>query len=222
MSLGSIRIEAVLALGLALSALAGQQQQQAQPNPVRPNSSATDVKAPAAANPGMPTSGMPQAVAVDPKSYKIGAEDVIGVRVWREPEISGSYTVRPDGKISMPLVKEIQAVGLTPEQLEKDITEKLGAFYTRPDVNVSVLAVLSKKYSIIGSVNRTGSFPLVMPTTVLDALAGAGGFHEFANTKKITIVRGSKRLSFNYNDVVKGKHLDENVLLENGDLIIVR
>lgn len=146
---------------------------------------------------------------------------MIQVRVWREPEVSGTFTVLADGKISMPLVKEIQAAGMTPFELEKQITEKLSTFIQRPDVNVTVVSVQSKKYSIIGSVNRTGSFPLVGPTTVLDALAGAGGFHEFANTKKITIARGAKRLRFNYNEVLKGKHPEQNIQLENGDLIIV-
>ena len=161
------------------------------------------------------------AAPVDPKSYIVGAEDQLMVRVWREPEVSGAVIVRPDGKITLPLIGEVQAGGRTPQQLEKEVTEKLSTFLTRPEVMVSVTAIRSKRYYIIGQVNRTGVFPLVVPTTVLEALSGAGGFQQWANRKKIVILRGNKRLKFNYKDVINGKSMAQNIYLENGDHIIV-
>lgn len=161
------------------------------------------------------------AAPVDGKSYVIGAEDQLQVRVWREREVSGSVIVRPDGKITLPLIGDVMASGRTPEQLKKVITEKLSAYLTRPEVMISVTAVRSKKYYLTGQVNRTGAVPLVVPTTVLEALSGAGGFQQWANRKKIVILRGAKRFKFNYNEVIKGKHLEQNIYLQNGDNIIV-
>ncbi len=161
------------------------------------------------------------AAPVDPKAYIIGPEDVLMVRVWREPELSGPVVVRPDGKISLALAGEIQAGGLTPEQLTGRIRDLLEKLIKRPEVLVSVQSVQSKKYLVSGEVNKPGSFPLVVPTTVLEAIVQAGGLREFANKKKIVILRGGKRLFFNYRDVVKGKNLQQNVLLENGDHVIV-
>ena len=160
--------------------------------------------------------------AVDPKTYKIGTEDIINVRVWREPELSGPVLVRPDGKVAMPLVGELQAEGLTPDELGHAITEALKEKLTKPEVFIQVQAVNSKKYYISGEVNRTGSFPLISPVTVFEALSIAGGLREFANQKRIVIVRGAERLKFNYKEVVDGKNLKQNVYLQNGDHIIVR
>jgi polysaccharide export outer membrane protein len=161
------------------------------------------------------------AQAVDTKNYIIGPEDMLLIRVWREPELSGQFPVRPDGRISLPLVNEIQAAGLTPEQLGAAITQGLGKYMTQPEVSVAVVAVNSKKYYVIGEVVRTGPYPLTVPTTVLEALVTAGGFRDFANPKKIVILRGAQRLKFNYKEVVAGKNAEQNVLLENGDKIIV-
>ncbi len=161
------------------------------------------------------------AAPVDPHSYKIGPEDQLAIRVWREPEVSGAVIVRPDGKISLPLIGEVQAGGKTPEELRRVITEKLSNYLTRPEVLVQVTAVRSKKYYITGQVMRTGAFPLVVPTTVLEALSMAGGFRDWAQKKKIIILRGRKRLKFNYNEVIKGKNLEQNVYLQDGDHIIV-
>jgi len=158
---------------------------------------------------------------VDPNKYLIGPEDVLFVKVWRENDFTLPVAVRPDGKITMPLVGDVQAAGQTPLQLTKTITELLTKFINNPEVTIFVTDVRSKKYYIIGQVNRAGSFPLVTPTTVLEALVNAGGFREFANTKKIRILRGSKVFNFNYNDVTRAKHLEQNIYLENGDKIIV-
>ncbi len=159
--------------------------------------------------------------AVDPNKYVIGAEDILMVTVWREPDFTGTRVVRPDGKISMPLIGEIQASGLTPEQLGKNLTGALNKYVNKPDVLVSLQQVNSKKYYIDGGVNRPGEYRLVTPTTILEALSQAGGFREFSNTKKIRILRGDKTLKFNYKEVSHGKKMDQNIYVENGDHIIV-
>lgn len=163
-----------------------------------------------------------KAAVVDPNAYIIGAEDVLVIRVWREPELSGQLPVRPDGKISLQLVNEVQAAGLTPEQLGATIAEGLAKVMTRPEVSVSVLQVNSKKYFISGEVQRPGAYPLLIPTTVVEALVNGGGFREFANQKDIVIVRGKERFKFNYKDFAKGKGSDKNIMLQHGDHILVR
>jgi polysaccharide biosynthesis/export protein len=160
---------------------------------------------------------------VDPNKYSIGPEDIIGIQVWRENELSKIVAVRPDGKITMPLIGEVQAAGLTPMQLTKDLAEKFAVFVNRPDVTVIVEEVRSKKYYIDGMVNRPGEFALITPTRVFEALSKAGGFQEWGNRKRIRIVRngGKAIFKFNYFEVTRGKHMEQNILLENGDHIIV-
>ena len=181
---------------------------------------------PAAEQPAPATAAVPDKTApaapVDPKAYLIGAEDVISIRVWHEPDNSGTFIVRPDGKVSVPLIGEIQAAGLTPEKLSANIAEGLQKIMVHPEVTVGVEKVNSKKkYYIQGEgINRPGSYPLVIDTTVLEALVNAGGFREFANTKKIVILRGSQTLKFNYKEVTKGKNMEQNILVKPGDQII--
>lgn len=158
---------------------------------------------------------------VDPKTYVIGAEDILQIRVWREPDLSGPVGVRPDGKISMPLVGDLQAGGLTPEKLAETIKEVLVKYVTEPEVMVSVASVNSKKYFVMGEVNRPGQYPLVVPTTISQALTVAGGFRDYADTKNVLILRGPKRYKFNYRDWVRGKNPMQNILLESGDQIVV-
>jgi polysaccharide export outer membrane protein len=158
---------------------------------------------------------------VDFKTYVIGAEDVIFIKVWRDQDVSGQFLVRPDGRISVPLVGDVAASGLTPEQLEKDIAERLSRFIRDPQVNVAIISVGSKKYFILGEVNRPGSFPLVVPTNVLEALVNAGGFRDFAKKTKILILRGDQQFRFNYNEVTRGKKPEQNIFVEAGDKIIV-
>ena len=129
--------------------------------------------------------------------------------------------VRPDGRITLPLIKEVQAAGQTPNQLAAQIAKRLSEYVKDPQVDVTVMQVRSQKYYITGEVNKTGSFPLAVPTRVLEALTNAGGFRDFANTKKIVILRKGERLKFNYKEVVKGKNPEQNIFLENGDYIIV-
>ena len=159
--------------------------------------------------------------AVDPRSYQIGPEDILFIRVWREPDFTFPTAVRPDGKITLPLIGEVEAAGETPTQLTKNLAALLGKYINNPDVSVSVTEVRSKKYYIDGEVNRPGSFSLVTRTTVLEALSHSGGFKDFANTKKIRILRGDKVYFFNFKQVTNGKHLDQNIMVENGDHIIV-
>jgi len=158
---------------------------------------------------------------VDPNVYVIGGEDVLYVRVWREMDFTGSYVVRPDGKITIPLVGEVQAAGLTPVRLADQLKQALTEFINAPDVNVTVSQVNSKKFYITGQVAKAGEYPLILPTRVFDALSNSGGFRDFANKKKIVIVRGAERIRFNYLDVLKGRSPEQNIYLENGDTIIV-
>ncbi len=174
-----------------------------------------------AAKPAAAPQAMP---GVDDRTFVIGAEDQIHVDVWGDPRIGGPVLVRPDGKISLTLLGDVQAAGRTPAELATDITESLRQkdVLRRPQVTVKVLTVNSKKYSINGEVMKTGAFPLVVPTRVMDALVNAGGFKDFANKKDIVILRGQERLKFNWNDVVKGKKTEQNVYLQHGDIIIVK
>jgi polysaccharide export outer membrane protein len=171
--------------------------------------------------PGEVKADTPVAAAVDPKSYVIGPEDIVQIRVWRENELSGLYAVRPDGKISMPLAGEIEAAGATPEILKERILTALLQFMNKPEVMVEIRQVNSKRYFITGEVGRPGAYSLVTPVTVLEALSNAGGLREFANGKKIVVMRGGDRLKFNYREVIKGKNMDQNVTLKPGDHIIV-
>lgn len=160
--------------------------------------------------------------AVDPKTYKVGPEDVLGIQVWKEGELSGSVVVRPDGMITVPLVGELQVNNLTPREIEDRLKEQFAKVVNNPVVTVVVQTVRSKKYYIQGQVGRSGVFQLVVPITILEALTLAGGPTEFANKKNIVIMRGDKRIKFNWNEVIKGKNLSQNIYVENGDFIIVK
>jgi polysaccharide biosynthesis/export protein len=213
----------VLALAAILSAWGVEGQEKAAAPPPAQKSAADPLQmaAPKADRDSAGRVAVP-GVPLELKDFIIGAEDVLVIRVWREPELSGQYVVRPDGKISLPLVNELQAAGLTPEGLKATIVSSLSRYINNPEVSISVGQVNSRKYYIQGEVNRPGSYPLVVPTTVLEALVNAGGFKEFANTKKIIILRGKTQLRFNYKDVTKGKHTEQNIRLEPGDQIIVK
>lgn len=162
------------------------------------------------------------AAPVDPKTYRIGPEDIVSIMVWREKEMSGMFVVRPDGRITLPLAGEMMVSELTPEQVQAKVVELYSKYINKPEVSVSLARVGSKKYYLVGQVNRTGMFPLVVPTTVLEAINSAGGFQEFANRKKVYILRGDKRIRFNYDEVIKGKNMSQNIQVENGDHIIVQ
>jgi len=158
-------------------------------------------------------------------SFVIGNDDVLAINVWKEPDISRSIPVRSDGKISLPLVGEVQASGLTPLTLEKDIAGKLKNFISEPEVTVMVQQVNSQKFNILGQVARPGSYVIANSPTVLDAIALAGGFRDFAKQKSIYVLRQNDgkdtRLAFNFKDVSQGKNMSQNVKLQPGDTIIV-
>jgi polysaccharide biosynthesis/export protein len=163
------------------------------------------------------------ASTIDPKNFVIGAEDILQIQVWRDPDVSRQVMVRPDGKITLQLLGEIQAAGLTPEALTQVIYDGLLKLKTldKSEVTVTVMQVNSRKYFVTGEVNRSGSYPLLVPTTVLEALVNAGGFREFANLKKIKVMRKGTVYHFNYKEVIAGKKLEQNILLEPGDQIFV-
>jgi polysaccharide export outer membrane protein len=159
-------------------------------------------------------------------TFVIGNDDVLAINVWKEPDISRSIPVRSDGKISLPLAGEIQAAGRTPLKLERDIASKLQSYISEPEVTVMVQQINSEKFNILGQVTRPGSYPLTNSATVLDAIALAGGFRDFAKQKSIYILRqgpvgGQSRISFNYKDVIKGRNPEQNVKLEPRDTIVV-
>lgn len=159
-------------------------------------------------------------------SFVLGADDVVAVNVWKEPEISRSVPVRSDGKISLPLVGEVQASGQTPRQLEVEIAKRLQNYISEPDVTVIVTDMKSQKFNILGQVAKPGSYRLTSPLTVLDAIALAGGFRDFAKQKSIYVLRQNPdgtqtRLPFNYKDVVKGKNPEQNIQLAVHDTIVV-
>ena len=191
------------------------------PKELGPATSPTTEKAAEAVKAPVAITPMPTAAPVDPKTFELGPEDILRIQVWREPELSSGVQIRPDGKISLPLIGELQAAGLTPEALKNKIVEALSEYINKPEVMVTLQAVQSRRYHITGEVGRPGTFPLVVPVTVLEALTNAGGFREFANPKKIHILRKGKLIKFNYNDVIKGKNMEQNILIQNGDYIVV-
>ena len=180
-----------------------------------------DQKTPAPAEEKADVTAASAGAAVDPKSYRSGAEDVILLRIWREPELSGLVVVRPDGKINLQLVGEIDAVDTTPIELELRIAKAYEKVLKNPIVTLQVQKVESKRYYLSGEVGKSGAFPLVRPMNILEAITIAGGIREFGNGKKIIVMRGSERLKFNFNEVIKGKKLEQNILLQPGDHIVV-
>ena len=160
----------------------------------------------------------------DAHAYVIGPEDVLGIMVWGNAVLTAPAMVRSDGKITVGLIGEVMAAGETPEKLSEEITERLraGGFLLNPKVTVSVNQINSKNFFIQGEVNKPGRYSLIVPMTVLEALVNAGGFRDFANKKDIRIIRGDKQFKFNYNQVIKGKNRDQNILLKPGDLIVVK
>src|ERR1700674_1500288 len=171
-------------------------------------------------------SGQGSRAAHSDSSYVIGANDVLAVNVWKEPDISRSVPVRSDGKISLPLVGELQASGQTPRQLEQEISTRLKNYISEPEVTVIVTDSKSQKINIMGMVTRPGAYLLTSSTTVLDAIAMAGGFKDFAKQKSIYVLRQApdgtqKQIPFNYKEVIKGKNPDQNIRLQAGDTVVI-
>lgn len=170
------------------------------------------------------TSSMVKPATNDP-NYVIGAQDVIDINVWKEPDLTRAVPVRPDGKISMPLLNDVQAAGLTPMQLTAQISNALKKFISDPQVTVVVAQINSQRIYILGEVNGAGVKALLPGMTMLEALSSAGGFTMFANVKKIYLLRTvdgkQEKFPFNYKDVIHGKTPEENITLKAGDTIIV-
>ena len=171
------------------------------------------------------TEAAPKKPATDDPNYVIGPQDVLDISVWKEPELTRPVPVRPDGRISMPLLNDVQAAGKTPLQLAADITAGLKKFVTDPQVTVIVTTIISQRVFILGEVNRAGAYPLLPNMTVLQALSSAGGFTIYANLKKIYLLRveDGKQIKhpFNYKDVLAGKAADQNIFVKAGDTIVV-
>jgi polysaccharide export outer membrane protein len=170
------------------------------------------------------TSYSSQPSAANNSSYIIGPDDTLHVAVWKEPDLTATLPVRPDGKISMPLLNDVQAAGLTPMQLSDSLTEKLKKYVTDPRVTVVVTAMNSQRIYVLGEVLHTGAMPLTPDMTVLQALATAG-FTQFANTKGIYVLRQEngkqQKIPVNYKQLIKGASSAQNVLLKPGDTIVV-
>jgi polysaccharide export outer membrane protein len=181
----------------------------------------------AAQDPIQATGTDPAVKAVTPQdpNYVIGPQDMLDISVWKEAELTRTIPVRPDGKISMPLLNDVRAAGLTPNQLAAQITMSLKRFVTDPQVTVIVTQINSQRVYILGEVTRTGAYPLLPGMTLLQALSSAGGFTQFANRKKIYMFRTENgkqnKYPFDYKAVVDGKRTDENVVLKAGDTTVV-
>lgn len=176
----------------------------------------------------LPASNTPatRVPAVHSASYVVGVGDVLEVNVWKENELSKTVPVRPDGMITLPLVGEIKAAGLTPDQLKDQLTSALTKVVTDPQVTVMVVSVSSLSFNIMGNVNRPGYYPLTRPMTILDAIAISGGFRDFAKEKKIYVLRtdsngAQEKIKFNYKDVIKGKKMAQNIMLQPHDTLVV-
>ena len=158
--------------------------------------------------------------------FVIGPGDVLAINVWKETEMSKVVPVRSDGRISLPLIGELQSGGLTPRQLEAEITKRLKDYVAEPSVTVVVQEIHSQNINVLGMVTRPGSYPLTKTMTVVDAIATAGGFRDFAKQKSIYVLRQNPdgtqgRLPFNYKEVIKGVNPTQNVKLQPGDNVVV-
>jgi polysaccharide export outer membrane protein len=159
------------------------------------------------------------------KDYVIGPDDVLDVNVWKEQELTRSLQVRPDGKISMPLLGDVQAAGLTPGQLAQSVGDKLKKYLTAPQVTVILTQINSQRVYVMGEVTRPGAYPVLPGMTILQAISSAGGLTPFANGKKIFLMRDENHVQtkypFSYKEVLDGRRADENLPVRAGDTIVV-
>ena len=204
----------LLAFVAAMTPLRAVAQTSSTAKPGAPGSTAT------AAAPIVPAGVTP------PADYVIGPNDVLSIAFWREDDLSGEATVRPDGMISLKLLNDIPAAGLTPEQLRVNLTEAAKKFVSEPTVAVIVKEINSRRVYITGQVAKPGPYPLMAPVTVMQLITMAGGVAEYADKKNILITRTEKgktvAYKFNYDDYSKGKRLEANIELKPGDQVIVR
>ena len=185
---------------------------------------AKDEKGKDKAKSSQPSQGQSAPAPLASPDYVIGPEDTLHISVWKEPDLTATLPVRPDGKVSMPLLNDVQAAGLKPMQLADSITEKLRKYIADPRVTVVVTAMNSQRIYVLGEVLHTGAMPLIPGMTVLQALASAG-FTQFANTKGIYVLRvengKQRKIPFNYKQVIKGEATEQNIILKPGDTIVV-
>jgi polysaccharide export outer membrane protein len=179
--------------------------------------------APAADRPS--TAAAVSSAATLPAGYVIGPEDVLSIVFWRDKEMSGDVVVRPDGKISLPLLNDVQAAGLTPDQLRDALIAAASKYVEEPNAAVVVKEIHSRNVFITGNVAKPGTYPLTAQMDVLKLIALAGGLQEYADTKHIVVIRtdaGKREYhKFNYNDVIRQKHVQQNIVLKPGDTVIV-
>jgi polysaccharide export outer membrane protein len=184
---------------------------------------AAQVTAPAPASASAPAAA--RQVLDVPAEFVIGPEDVLGINFWRDTDMTGDVTVRPDGRITLPLIGDINAAGLTPEALKAQITQAAAKLIEDPSVTVVVRAINSRKVFITGEVTTPNAYPLSRELRVMQLITLAGGLSEYANKKEITILRtenGKQQVfKFNYQDVSKGKNLAQNIVLKPGDTVVV-
>jgi polysaccharide export outer membrane protein len=215
----SVFAAAVAVLAFSAS-FAASQTTPAQQQPVQ-----LPAQAPAPARPGAAVPPPMPAGIQPPGDYTIGPDDVLGIVFWREKDMTGDVTVRPDGKITLPLINEISAAGLRPDQLREAITQEAVKFIEDPAVTVIVKKINSRKVYITGMVEKPGTYDLIAPTTVIQFIAIAGGLKEFAHRKEIVIMRTEDGKSvtypFNYEAIVKRTRQDQNILLKPGDTVVV-
>jgi polysaccharide export outer membrane protein len=230
-----VRFMVVLVLSAGLSIVVLTPPLAAQDKPVEKKEPAVaQTPAPTGDKPGAPQDGSKGAkptqstsesvsVAKIPNGYRVGADDELQISVWHEPEFSQTVVVRPDGMITMPLLNDIKVVGLTTEELQATLTEKLKALVNEPQVTVVVKSIKSLKVFLVGSVGKQGMFPLTSGLTVLELLAEGGGLGPFAKSGSIYILRNEDgkqvRIGFKYKDALKGK--GTNPLLKAGDMVVV-
>ncbi|MGB2712538.1 MAG: polysaccharide biosynthesis/export family protein [Vicinamibacterales bacterium] len=183
---------------------------------------------PVVAAPQAPANGKPVAPAGVPLpvGYVIGPEDVLSVVFWRDKELSAEVVVRPDGKISVPLLNDVQAAGYTPEQLADVLVKAATKYIADPTATVIIKEIRSRKVYVLGEVAKPGTVPLIGEMNVLQLIATVGGLLEYADKENITIVRmengKERRFKFNYKDVVKGKKTEQNIMLKPGDTVVVK
>jgi polysaccharide export outer membrane protein len=162
---------------------------------------------------------------VVPPGYVIGTDDVLAIVYWEDKEMTSEAQVRPDGRIALPLINEVVAAGLTPEQLREKLTEESKKYMEDANITVVVRQINSRKAFITGEVNKPGTYPLTSPMTVMQLIAMAGGLREYADAKRIVIMRTENgkptSLRFNYKDVIDGKNLEQNIQLKPGDTVVV-
>lgn len=204
--LGTFALIALTAIGVATA---------------RGQSASTSGQAP----PSTSTPASPAPGVAPPADYIIGPEDVLEVVFWREKDLSGQVMVRPDGMVSLPLINDVQAAGLTPDELRQKLVEAAGRYIENPSAAVIVRQINSRKVYVTGQVAKPGAYPLGGPLTVMQLLSMAGGLNEYADTKNITVMRSVSgkpvRLPFNYKDVSRGRKLEQNILLKPGDTVVV-